>query len=206
MSNAIETATSLRAVDASDNTVLDLDLIQGLWTVEQYLAFSDFSSRMIEFTDGQIELLPMPTEKHQAMLEWLFFILRDIVNARGGKARFAPLRLQVRPGKYREPDILVLLDAADPRRQNRFWFGADLVVEIVSPDNPARDITVKRADYAEIGIAEYWIVNPQDQTITVLALDQAHYREHGVFVSGQVATSLLLADFAVAVDAVMTAN
>jgi Uma2 family endonuclease len=51
----------------------------------------------------------------------------------------APLRIQVRPGKFREPDILLVRDAHDPRRQHRYWLGADLVVEIVSPDNPERD-------------------------------------------------------------------
>lgn len=39
----------------------------------------------------------------------------------------APLRLRVREGKFREPDLLVLLDARDPRRSNRYWTGADLV-------------------------------------------------------------------------------
>lgn len=62
-------------------------------------------------------------------------------------------------------------DARDPRRQNRFWLGADLVVEVVSEDDPERDTKVKRADYASAGIPEYWIVNPLDNTITVLVLE-----------------------------------
>jgi Uma2 family endonuclease len=56
----------------------------------------------------------------------------------------------------------LLLDVNDPRNQNAFWLGADLVVEIVSPDDVERDIVIKRADYAEAGIPEYWIVNPLD--------------------------------------------
>jgi hypothetical protein len=40
-------------------------------------------------------------------------------------------------------------NANDPRRQNRYWLGADMVVEIISPDNPERDTREKRADYAE---------------------------------------------------------
>ena len=52
-------------------------------------------------------------------------------------------------------------------------------MEIVSPDNPARDIHVKRADYAEARIPEYWIVNPLSETITVLALEGTAYTEHG---------------------------
>jgi len=40
--------------------------------------------------------------------------------APGGRVLFAALRMQVRPGKFREPDILLLRDANDPRCQNRY--------------------------------------------------------------------------------------
>ena len=59
------------------------------------------------------------------------------------------LRLRDRPGKFREPDLLLLRDRTDRRCQDRFWEGADLVVEVVSPDNPDRALVEKRADYAE---------------------------------------------------------
>jgi Uma2 family endonuclease len=80
---------------------------------------------------------------------------------------------------------------------------ADLVIEIVSPDKPKRDTEEKPRDYAEAGIPEYWIVNPLQDTITVLALDGAEYRQYGIFHRGQRATSKLLADFSVAVDDVL---
>src|SRR3712207_4320996 len=141
-----------------DQIVLSLAPLQGRWTAEQYLLLTDQTNRLIEFSDGYIEVLPMPTEDHQAMLEVLFLALRAFVERIGGKVRFAPLRVQVGAGKFREPDILLVLDANDPRRQNRYWQGADLVVDIVSPDNPERDTKQKRADYAEAHILEYWIV------------------------------------------------
>src|SRR5258707_732732 len=81
-------------------------------------------------------------------------------------------------------DLLLVKDAKDPRRQNRFWLGADLTLEVVSEDKPARDLIDKRHDYAEGGVPEYWIVNPQDETITVLKLDGSVYVEHGVFRRG----------------------
>ena len=117
----------------------------------------------------------------------------------------APLRLQIRPGKFHEPDLLLLRDAHDPCNQDAYWLGADLVVEIVSPDDPERDIVTKRADYAEAGIPEYWIVNPIDTTITVLTLEGSAYTEHGVFARGAQATSQLLAGFVVSVDEVFDA-
>ena len=67
------------------------------------------------------------------------------------------------------------------RNQDRFWLGADVVVEVVSPDDPGRDLVVKRADYAEAAIPEYWIVDPRVETVTVLTLAGGAYVEHGVF-------------------------
>ena len=105
----------------------------------------------------------------------------------------------------REPDLLVLRDRSDPRYQDRYWLGADLVVEVVSPDRPARDLVEKRVDYAEANVPEYWIVDPRDETITVLTLEDGEYVERGAFQRGQAATSFLLAGLAVDVATVFDA-
>lgn len=122
---------------------------QGAWTEEQYLTMTDHTNRLVEFTDGLLEPLPMPTDHHQAILAFLYETFTAFVRPRGGKVRFAPLRLRIRPGKFREPDLLLVRSANDPRRQNRFWTGADLALEVVSPDKPNRDLVDKRGDYAE---------------------------------------------------------
>ena len=203
-------APAMQMILTDQQTAIDLDTLQGLWSDEQYLRLSVQTNHLIEFTDGVLEVLPMPTYKHQAISQFLLLILLPLIQARGGNIKYAPLRLRLRPGKYREPDLLLLLDHADPRRQHPDWLGADLVIEIVSPDNPARDTVVKRADYAEAGIPEYWIVNPLDETITVLTLPAGTpagpYVEHGVFGRGDQATSLLIPAFTVAVDAVLDAE
>jgi Uma2 family endonuclease len=179
--------------------------VQGTWSEEQYLKITDYSNRLIEFTDGEIKVLPIPTDFHQAISLFLLRILLILVEPKG-KVRYAPLRMQIRNGKYREPDIMVLLDGNDVRWQDNYWLGADLVIEIVSPDNPERDTVTKRADYAEAAIPEYWIVNPLDETITVLTYAEGSYREHGIFKQGDTATSLLLAGFNVVVSEVFAAE
>ena len=88
-------------------------------------------------------------------------------------------------------------DRHDPRNRNRFWLGADLVLEVVSPDGEERDRVEKRADYAEGRIPEYWVVDPPNETVTVLTLAGDAYAEHGVFGHGEVATSVLLPGFSV---------
>lgn len=193
----------IRLIWPSTGTELDLASIQGLWTAEQYLALTEHTNHLVEFTSGAIEVLPMPTRKHQTIIAYLYRKLFALLEPIGGIVLFAALRLEIRPDKYREPDLLLLLDAHDPRNQEAYWLGADLVVEVVSPDDPERDTVVKRADYAEAGIPEYWIVNPLDATITVLTLDGAAYAEHGVFGRGQQASSRLLAGLVVGVEEVL---
>ncbi|MBA3942975.1 MAG: Uma2 family endonuclease [Herpetosiphonaceae bacterium] len=192
----------LKLVRKADGIELDLLPLQGLWTTEQYLGLTDQTNQLIEFTDGTIEVLLMPTRKHQGILALLYELFVAFIRPRGGKVLFAPLRVQIATHRYREPDLVVLLDEHDPRNQEAFWLGADLVVEIVSPDNPERDTVEKRADYAMAAIAEYWIVNPLDETVTVLTLDGDHYAQHGLFERGAVASSALLDGFEIRVGAV----
>lgn len=189
-----------------DSLILDLLPMQGRWSEEAYLWLTDYSNRLIEFTDGYIEVLPMPTDNHQVILLFLYDLFRVYLQVVGGKVLVAPLRVRIRERKFREPDILLVRDADDPRRQNRYWHGADLVVEVVSPDKLERDLIEKRIDYAEAAIPEYWIVNPATQTITVLRLEADAYVEHGTFGRDAMATSALLEGFAVPVAQVFDAD
>jgi Uma2 family endonuclease len=195
----------LRLIRRQDGVELDLLPLQGLWTEEQYIALSAQTNHLIEFSDGAIEVLPMPTSSHQVMLLFLYEIFKALLQKINGKILVAPLRLRLLSGKFREPDLLMLLNAADPRYQDAYWLGADLVVEIVSPDRPERDTVQKRREYAEAGIPEYWIVNPLDETITVLSLVGTSYQPFGIFQRGDHASSTLLPELHVAVNAVFDA-
>jgi Uma2 family endonuclease len=207
MAMALQTYSSTVSAtqDQLDDLVLALLPQQGQWSQEMYLWLSEHTNRLIEFTDGYIEVVPIPTDAHQTILAFLYQMFFVFLHAAGGKVLFAPLRLYSREQKFREPDILLLRHADDPRRQNRFWLGADLVVEILSPDKPERDLVEKGDDYAEAHIPEYWIADPRETTITVLHLQGATYVEHGVFRRGAQATSVVLDGFTVQVDAVFDA-
>ncbi|MDQ6695822.1 MAG: Uma2 family endonuclease [Chloroflexota bacterium] len=208
----IDTYAQVIHLATSDGAIIEgSDALQGTWTAEQYLRITGHTNRHIEVTDGQLELLPMPTDKHQVIIALLYRLLFPYMDRVGGVVLFAALRLQIREGKFREPDLMLLLDANDLRRENRYWRGADLVIEVVSEDDPERDTRVKRADYAEGRIPEYWIVNPAEETVTVLRLadteeEYAAYAEHGVFRRGETATSALLPDFSVQVSAILDAH
>ena len=174
--------------------------LQGGWSVRDYLALD--RGLLVEYTDGFVRVLPMPTPLHQWIVRFIFEALHRYVSENKlGEVLFAPLPVELTPTKYREPDVVFLR----PERLVSMKLqpkGADLVVEVVSEgkDSRERDYINKRVEYAAAGIAEYWIVDPEQQTITVLTLDGDSYREHGLFGRTDVVTSVLLEEFSVAAD------
>lgn len=175
---------------------------QGEWTDEEYLTLS--VNRFVELHNGILEVLAMPTALHQAIVGLLYELLRKFLCQQNvGQVFLAPMPVRLGPGQYREPDLVFLkperlrtLQAIGLQGQPD---GADLTMEVVSPgdENRRRDVVEKREIYARAGIAEYWIIDPETATITVLVLDGTSYRVHGEFHAPATATSVLLSGFTV---------
>ena len=202
----IAAATSQEALDA---ILSDAMPSQGCWSDEHYLWLTDHTRRLVEFTDGRVEVLPMPTERHQIILLFLYRLLYAHVHdaPREGVVVTSGLRMRVREGKFREPDLLLLRDRSDSRRRGPLLArrGSGRWRSSVPMTRPAT-LVVKRADYAEAAIPEYWIVDPRAETVTVLGLTANGYVEHGVFTRGDVATSPLLGGVTVDVAALFDAE
>ncbi len=167
-------------------------------TEEEYLSLDD--NLLLEYSDGFLEVLPMPTTAHQLILAFLYRTLYDWVVARNlGLVLFAPLKVRLRAGKLREPDILFMKRENSRRIGNDYWERPDLVMEVVSENNRRHDLVTKRDEYARAGIPEYWIVAPEEATITVFVLRPRRrtYVEHGTFAKGDRATSQVLPGFEV---------
>lgn len=170
--------------------------LQGDWREDEFLLLTD--QRHIEFNDGCVEFLPMPTQTHEALVGFLYSALVLFVGTKKlGRVYPSGYRVKLREGSIREPDVLFL--ASGRTWTEQFATGADLVAEVVSSgrENRDRDLIEKRREYAAAGIPEYWIVDPETTTITVLTLDGSEYRVHGEFKPGDTATSALLDGFAV---------
>lgn len=179
---------------------------QGQWSVEEYLDLN--SNRLIEFSNGCIEVLLPPTMRHQVILLFLGDAIAAFLAAENaGRLLLAPFRIRLWADKFRQPDLMVMLAKHADRMTNEYWNGAHLVGEVVSDDDRRRDLELKRFEYARAGIPEYWIVDPQKNTITVLKLDgSTSYAVHGEFHAGETVTSALLPDFIVSVDDVFAAR
>lgn len=179
---------------------------QGAWSEQEYLALE--TNRRVEFDDGFVEVHDVPTDQHQAIILYLSIALNRFALQIGGVVRTAGLRLRLWDRKYREPDIVFLRDRDSNQRQENFWDGADLAIEIVSQslEDRVRDLVTKRTEYEQVGIQEYWIVDPEQETVTVLSLSGNVYTEQGLFGRGDVVASLLLPELALPVAEILDAN
>ena len=201
--NAAELTWDIAQLAPNGGAGLNLPPDQGHWREEEYLALD--TNRLIEYSHGRLEVLPMPTFSHQRLVAFLYRSLMGFIEERGlGVVMFAPLRIQLWRGKFREPDIVFMATEHADRLDEQFWHGADLVMEVVSPDDSGQDLVTKRREYAQAGIPEYWIVDPTQRSTTVLTLDGQSYALHGEFDEGAVATSVLLEGFTVSVRAVFS--
>jgi Uma2 family endonuclease len=177
---------------------------QGNWSEDAYFELTDGTNRKIEFALGRLEFLPMPTELHQALVGFLYHALLSFVTKHDlGLVPFPPLRVRVGAAKIREPDVLFLRKENFHLRTNRVWNGADLVMEVVSPDpkDRQRDYEEKFAEYAAAGISEYWIIDAQRAVLLVYQFVGGQYALVGEFKPGEQATSPTLHGFGVDVAA-----
>lgn len=182
---------------------------QGTWSEDEYLDLP--GNHLIEFSEGHLEVLPMPTPYHQMIAFNLHRTLYDYVKARQLGAVFsAPLPVCVGPAKYREPDVVFVSTSQLPAelRKVKQLDRADLVIEVVSEgaENRTRDFVEKRAIYAQAGIAEYWIVEPNSAEVSVLVLKDGQYEIDAVYRRGESIRSVLFPDFEMSVDSVFSAE
>ncbi|QDT36095.1 Uma2 family endonuclease [Stratiformator vulcanicus] len=145
---------------------------QGQWTESTFLRYCLGDSR-VEFVDGNLEFLAVPTRTHQRILFLVAELLRGLVDkAAKGETFVAGYRVRMAGGNYREPDVVVVLNEHLAETREDFTPHADLVVEVVSTNDPERDWVAKKAEYAASGIAEYWIIDPRVETLTIFRLDR----------------------------------
>lgn len=173
---------------------------QGGWDDADYFELDDAYPRF-ELVDRTPAELSTPTELHQDLMEWLVGKLkahlgRHHARTPGYKLRIRD-RIPRRRNDYRFPDVIASADRRGFGKQ--LTTTADLVVKVLSPgvSNRDRDLREKRADYAEAGVPEYWIVDAEAETPTQLRLAGAAYEEVGVFGVGDSVASTAIPDFAV---------
>src|SRR5262249_39730402 len=116
-----------------------------------------------------------------------------------GRLLMAPLPVRLWPGKVREPDLVFMLTQHADRITAEYWGVPDLVVEVHSPGTRRLDRVIKKREYAQAGIPEYWMVDLEAQTIEVYRLQEEAYQRAGEYGVAHTLASATLPGLALAV-------
>ena len=132
--------------------------------------------RRYELVRGTLLVTPSPRPRHQRISKRLTRLLEDYFEARGrGEVFVAPTDVILTDEDVFVPDLLVV---ADPSHVSERAIEAPplLVVEILSPSTRRQDRGIKAERYAELGVAEYWIVDPDHERVELFRLEDGAYR------------------------------
>ena len=161
------------------------------FTYRDYLLLPEGDRR--ELIEGDFFITPVPNIRHQAISRNLGLRLWELVRSHGlGQVFLAPTDVVLSPESVVQPDILFVSNERRGIITEANVSGApDLVVEILSPSTAERDRELKRTLYARYGVREYWIVDPEDSSVEVMALEEAGFVSARRYTSGQVESPLL---------------
>jgi Uma2 family endonuclease len=146
---------------------------------QRKLTYADFrrfpnDGQRHELIDGKHTVTPAPTWRHQRLLVRLTLALGNFVEANPvAEVLCAPFDCVFGFFDVVEPDVLVVTNDQRHILTKRNARGAPaLVIEIISESSSARDERTKRDLYERVGVREYWIVDPDHDSITVHRFDK----------------------------------
>lgn len=154
------------------------------YTYADYLSFPDDGNRY-EIIGGDLFVSPTPVTKHQSVVAELLFVLIGYAKKHdAGVVLPAPTGVKLSNSDIVEPDILFVAKSRKSIIDKRGLNAApDLVVEVLSPGTRKVDEERKRKLYDSFGVAEYWMADPDADSISVLR------REGGKLVSVETLTA-----------------
>jgi Uma2 family endonuclease len=140
-------------------------------TYQDYLLLPDDGKRY-EIIDGDLHMTPSPMTRHQTISGRLHYVLMGYLETHPiGTVFAAPYDVVLSDTDIVEPDLLVVLQEGSARITEKHVQGApDLVIEILSSRTAARDRELKRKRYERFGVREYWLVDPDQNSLEILQL------------------------------------
>ena len=139
------------------------------YTYEDHQTFPEGDGKRYEIIDGDLLVTPAPMSRHQLVLSNFHWWVRSYLEEnRIGKVLFAPFDVVLSDVNVVEPDLLFLSNARLDRLTRKNAQGApDLVVEVLSESTRRTDAIRKRKLYEGVDVLEYWIVDPELETVKV---------------------------------------
>ena len=174
------------------------------FTVKDYMSTPE--GTRYQLLDGEMILAPSPVTQHQRVLIRLYRAIHDFVSAgQLGEVFVAPYDVVLSDHDIAQPDILFVSSARSAIVTEANIQGApDLVVEILSPGTEEYDRGYKQALYSRHGVLEYWLVDPDAETVEVLTQGEQGLAPLDTYRRGDLIASALLDGLALETDQVFS--
>ena len=174
------------------------------FTVKDYM--STPNDKRYQLLDGEMIVMPSPTSRHQTIVMNIAFVLHQFVSEGSlGRVWFAPLDVVLSNHDVAQPDILFVSNSRSAIITEANVQGApDLLVEILSPGTAEYDRGYKQALYGSHGVREYWLVDPDAETVEVLTLGDQGLAPLATYRRGGMIDSPLLDGLALEMDLVFS--
>jgi Uma2 family endonuclease len=147
------------------------------YTWDDFVALDEDDLR--ELIDGELVEVEVPTGKHEEIVARLcFFLTAWTEGGHGGRVMASGYKVRVSERRGVMPDVQLYREGNGPARDQDAGLvrgHPDLVIEIVSPSSRRYDRVTKLRWYAGLGVPEYWIVDPEAETLEALSLRDGAY-------------------------------
>jgi len=171
-----------------------------LYTYDELVAEMPETNQPSELWDGELIMSPTPSFYHQEIVMRLAQLLHDWVRKHKlGKVVCAPIDMVLSPHRVTQPDVVFISKERLGIIARAINGPVDLAAEVISLGNRNRDRIEKRDLYEQYGVKEYWIIDPEAQTVEVLHLENGRYQLVMRCTAGQKAASRLLPGFELSV-------
>jgi len=145
-------------------------------TYHDYLLLPDDGKRY-EILDGELFVTPSPVPRHQLVVgRFLHHLITYLEVHPIGTVFTAPCDVVLSDTDIVEPDLILILTTSRASITEKNVQGPpDIVLEVLSPGTAARDRDLKRKRYERFEVQEYWLVDPDQNTLEILALKDGTY-------------------------------
>lgn len=166
------------------------------YTYEELVAEMPETNQPCELWDGELIMSPAPSFYHQEITLRFYRQLYEWVSRRKlGKAVAGPIDMVLSPHRVTQPDVAFIAQDRLGIITRTINGPVDLAAEIISLGDRNRDRIEKRDLYEQYGVREYWLIDPEAQTVEVLHLEGGRYQLFMRGTPGQIAASKLLPGF-----------
>ena len=167
-----------------------------LWSYAEMLAELPETNLPVELWNGELIMSPAPHPNHQRIVGSFYKMLDQFIAQRKlGEVFISPVDVVLTPRRVVQPDVLFIARGRLGIVKHCIDGVPDLAMEVISEHSWQRDRIEKKALYEQAGLPEYWIVDPDSETIEVFALAGGVYHLHSRANRGQKAKSKLLPGF-----------